>query len=122
MPQAYTYHKRSCPKAKKRLSDALAKANEVWQAKKRRKTEGMAQSQAVECCSNPADMHSGILPPLAGHPQVRFRAHSTLSLIKRFYLSQSIETTLLNVEDRSLASDVLPPGHPRVRFRVHSTL
>ena len=78
MPQAYTYHKRSCQKAKKRLSDALAKASEVWQVKKRRKTEGMARSQAVECCSNP-DMLSNIIP--SGRPQVRFRAHSTLSLI-----------------------------------------
>src|SRR5580698_5132023 len=53
VPQAYTFHRRSCPKAKKRLSDALAKANEVWQVKKRRKLEGMAQhSQPVECRSN----------------------------------------------------------------------
>jgi hypothetical protein len=39
VPQAYTFHKRSCQKTKKRLSCALEKAKEVWQAKKRRKTE-----------------------------------------------------------------------------------
>ena len=39
VPQAYTYHKRSCHKTKKRLSCALEKAKEVWQARKRRKTE-----------------------------------------------------------------------------------
>jgi hypothetical protein len=72
MPQAYTRHKRSCPKARKRLSDALERANEVLQVKKRRKTEGMAPSQAVECYSNP-DMLSNILPGPPGRPQVRFR-------------------------------------------------
>jgi hypothetical protein len=39
VPQAYTFHKRSCQKTKKRLSSALEKAKEVWQAKKRQKTE-----------------------------------------------------------------------------------
>lgn len=39
VPQAYTFHKRSCQKTKKRLSNALDKAKEVWQSKKRRKME-----------------------------------------------------------------------------------
>jgi hypothetical protein len=37
--QAYTYHKRSCEKTKKRLSGALEKAKEAWQANKRRRLE-----------------------------------------------------------------------------------
>ena len=37
--QAYTFHKHSCQKTKKRLSNALDKAKEVWQSKKHRKME-----------------------------------------------------------------------------------
>jgi hypothetical protein len=33
LPQAYTYHKCSCHKTKKRLAVALDKAKDVWQAK-----------------------------------------------------------------------------------------
>jgi hypothetical protein len=43
VPQAYSCHKRSCQKTKKRLSGALEKAKEAWQVKKRRKVEGKAQ-------------------------------------------------------------------------------
>ena len=39
---------RSCPKTKKRLSSALQKAKEVFQAKKRRKTEDAARREATE--------------------------------------------------------------------------
>jgi hypothetical protein len=39
IPQAYTCHKRSCQKTKKRLAGALEKAKETWQARKRRRTE-----------------------------------------------------------------------------------
>jgi hypothetical protein len=52
VPQAYTCHKRSCQKTKKRFSSALEKAKEVWQVKKRRKmeqvVEEVTQSQPVE--------------------------------------------------------------------------
>jgi hypothetical protein len=47
VPQAYTFHKRSCQQTKKRLSGALDKAKEVWHSKKRRTTE-MMQSPTVE--------------------------------------------------------------------------
>jgi hypothetical protein len=46
--QAYTYHKRSCQKTKKRLAGALEKAKEVWQTNKRRKTEAKAARGALE--------------------------------------------------------------------------
>ena len=46
VPQAYTFHKRSCQKTKKRLSSALDKAKEVWQSKKRRKKETMQNPTA----------------------------------------------------------------------------
>ena len=47
VPQAYTFHKRSCQKTKKRFSSALDKAQEVWRSKKRRKMEVM-QSPTAE--------------------------------------------------------------------------
>jgi hypothetical protein len=45
--QAYTFHKRSCQKTKKRLSSALEKAKEVWQSKKHQKME-IIQTPTVE--------------------------------------------------------------------------
>ena len=47
VPQAYTFHKRSCQKTKKRLSSALDKAKEVWQSKKHKKME-VTQSTTAE--------------------------------------------------------------------------
>ena len=41
LPQAYTFHKCSCQKTKKWLSNALDKAKEVWQSKKHQKMEAM---------------------------------------------------------------------------------
>jgi hypothetical protein len=46
VPQAYTFHQRSCQKTKKRLSSALDKAKEVWQSKKRRIMEVMQGTTA----------------------------------------------------------------------------
>ena len=43
VPQAYSCHKHSCQKTKKRLSGALEKAKEAWQVKKRRKVEEKAK-------------------------------------------------------------------------------
>jgi hypothetical protein len=56
VPQAYTCHKRSCQKTKKRLSSALDKAKEVWQSRKCRKMEAM-QSPTME---NPPDQNVAI--------------------------------------------------------------
>ena len=57
--QAYTYHKRSCQKTKKRLAGALEKAKEVWQTNKRRKTEAKAARGALELESS---SHLNTLP------------------------------------------------------------
>src|SRR6202022_3733177 len=57
--QAYTCHKRSCQKTKKRLAGALEKAKEVWQTNKRRKTEAKAARGALELESS---LHLNILP------------------------------------------------------------
>jgi hypothetical protein len=48
LPQAYTYHKRTCEKTKKRLSGAWDKAKEVWKAKKRQKIEAKATEKASQ--------------------------------------------------------------------------
>jgi hypothetical protein len=45
VPQAFTYHKRSCDRTKKRLAVALDKAKDVWQAKKRQKTQEKTAAQ-----------------------------------------------------------------------------
>ena len=56
VPQAYTCHKHSCQKTKKRLSSALDKAKEVWQSSKCQKMEAM-QSPTME---NPPDQNVAI--------------------------------------------------------------
>jgi len=64
MPQAYTYHQRSCLKTKKRLSDALAKAR-AWRVNKRQKIEEMGQSQTVEYSLN-QDTATDVATPIVG--------------------------------------------------------
>ena len=83
VPQAYSYHRRSCPKTRKRVSDALAKANEVWRAKKRQKIDG---SQAtVECTSESpsvvAELQSNDDDYDSAHPQVRFHVRLAVLLM-----------------------------------------
>jgi hypothetical protein len=51
-PQAYSCHKRGCEKTKKRLSGALEKAKEIWQAKKRQKTEANPSNEISAGPSN----------------------------------------------------------------------
>jgi hypothetical protein len=45
---AFGNHQRSCPKSKKRLSGALAKAKELWGAKKRRRTDSSIDVQNTQ--------------------------------------------------------------------------
>jgi hypothetical protein len=47
VPQAYTYHKRSCQKTKKQLAGVLRKAKEVWQARKRFRVEEIPTKEAA---------------------------------------------------------------------------
>lgn len=69
-PHTYTYHIRTCPRTRKRLSSALEKAREVLQAKKRRKMEDRIQREASETSNHPAiDESPSLLPP---HQLVRF--------------------------------------------------
>ena len=56
LPQAYTFHQRSCSKTKKRLSSALDKAQEVWRSKRRQKMEIMQNPTA----ENPPDQNIAV--------------------------------------------------------------
>ena len=70
-PHTYTYHMRTCPQMKKRLSSALGKAREVLQVKKRRKMEDTIRGEASETSDHPAidesPLTTGFLPT---HQQV----------------------------------------------------
>jgi hypothetical protein len=74
VPQAYTCHKRSCLKTKKRLSGALEKAKDVWKANKRRKTEEMvhraATSSSIQLVAAEPPLNITFLPGIP--QQVRF--------------------------------------------------
>lgn len=78
--QAYTCHKRSCQKTKKRLAGALEKAKEVWQANKRQKLEakatGTKEALALAGPSHPSLTHTvSVLiaePPTPTSSRVRF--------------------------------------------------
>jgi hypothetical protein len=59
MPQAYTHHKHSCQKTKKRLTGTFEKAKEVWQVKKHLKREEKAANEAFV---GPLSMNSVIKP------------------------------------------------------------
>jgi hypothetical protein len=80
LPQAYTYHKRSCQKTKKRLAGALEKAKEVWQTNKRRETEakaakgalGLRSSESSHLNALPVATTASEPPTPAASPEVRF--------------------------------------------------
>jgi hypothetical protein len=62
-PGALSYHKRSCRPSKKRLQDALSRARELWETKKKARITPVAAE--VRCCSSPLATHSAPLsqPP-----------------------------------------------------------
>jgi hypothetical protein len=68
--QDYTFHKRSCQKTKKRLADALVKAKEVWQTRKRRKMDAKAAKGALESQSHVTVSAESPTPGMS--PEVRF--------------------------------------------------
>ena len=78
-PQAVSYHRRSCLKAKKRLSDALEKAREALRIRKRRKVDPSHQVVKGSLNQNvPAEPLSNPNVLLRDHLQVRTRVRSTL--------------------------------------------
>ena len=85
-PRAYTCHTRSCPKTKKRLSSALEKAKEIFQANKRRKMEDAARRGAAET-SGPLVAESSLNLP--SDQQVSFQIWSSQDLYLIGYLRSS---------------------------------
>jgi hypothetical protein len=86
VPQAFSCHKRSCPKSKKRFSSVLERAKEVWQARKRRKVEvDQSASEASEGSSNQNDTSCPspveLLSYTCVHPQVRLSSYQQHRLL-----------------------------------------
>jgi hypothetical protein len=77
VPQAFTHHKNSCRKTKKRLASALERAREVWVAKKRRKVDG---NTALEGSSMPVNISFGSVPiaPMPTQDTVRLPSDAAL--------------------------------------------
>jgi hypothetical protein len=109
VPQAYTCHKRSCQKTKKRLLCALEKAKEVWQAKKHRKIEERTQSEAAHSEShlnespNATELLLNDAPSPGVYLQVGFLTHAALSLMEGFCLCQSANDPTMDSEDQGQA-------------------
>jgi hypothetical protein len=136
LPQAYTFHQRSCQRTKKRLLGALEKAKDILQARKRRKVESVlpAQNQAEAGPSSQlVDLAHPNDPPIpVVDSEVRFpfnRVHHLLT----YSLFQSAAQNLMAEAERSsqlvdLAhpNDLLiPVVHSEVRFpfnQVHHLL
>jgi hypothetical protein len=72
LPQAYTYHQRSCQKTKKRLSGVLEKAKDILQSRKRHKAELESLLVVVAPTLAPEAASSYELPIPTAHSEVRF--------------------------------------------------
>ena len=95
VPQAYTYHKRSCEQTKKRLAGALDKAKEVWQVKKRQRLEEKTVAERTNA-PEPAQNDSGCLT-MPFVPEVSFFELASVSQPK--YDCQSVIHSSMNVDD-----------------------
>lgn len=127
LPQAYTCHKRSCEKTKKRLSGALEKAKNVWRAKKRQKLDELAANEVLAGSSNmnviPVSSPTDSVPtPLAQNVTV-----SSYSSIFRCYIeysifNQSTVSSVLMDIDRSLAERRVRREHRQLPKRYRDIL
>jgi hypothetical protein len=131
LPQAYTFHQRSCQKTKKRLLGALEKARDILQArKKRRKVESVLPAQDLAAEAGPSRQlvdlaHPNDLPIPVVHSEVRFpfnRVHHLLT----YSLFQSAAQNLVaeagpssHLVDLAHPNDLpIPVVHSEVRFRT----
>jgi hypothetical protein len=80
VPQAYTYHKRSCQKTKKRLFGALEKAREVWQAKKRQRMDQL-ENAAKDPSAGPSNLAPEHVLTEASTPVSNLRVSCILMLL-----------------------------------------
>jgi hypothetical protein len=63
LPQAYTFHQRSCQRTKKRLLGALEKAKDILQARKRRKVESVLPAQNLAPEAGPSSQLVDVAHP-----------------------------------------------------------
>jgi hypothetical protein len=114
LPQAYTFHQRSCQRTKKRLLGALEKAKGILQARKRRKVESVPPAQ------NPAEAGpSSQLVDLA-HPCFLFQSAAQTIAAEAGPSSQMVDLAHPN----DLPTPVVH-SEPEVRFlfnQVHHIL
>jgi hypothetical protein len=90
LPQAYTFHQRSCQRTKKRLLGALEKAKDILQAKKRRKVESVHPTQNPAAEAGPSSQlvdlaHPKDLPIPVVHSEVRFPFNRVNHLLRYSY-------------------------------------
>jgi hypothetical protein len=105
LPQAYTFHQRSCQKTKKRLLGALEKVKDIFQARKRRKVESPAHNLVAEAGPSRqlVDLsHPNDIPIPVVHSEVRFafnRVHHLLTY------------SLFQIAAQNLAGEAGPSSH-----------
>ena len=93
LPQAYTFHQRSCQRTKKRLLGALEKAKDILQARKHRKVESVIPAQNLAAEAAPSSQlvdltHPNDLPIPVVHSDVRFSFNRDYHLLT-FPISES---------------------------------
>ena len=105
VPQAYTFHQRSCQRTKKRLLGALEKVKDILQARKRRKVESVLLAQnlvATEAgpSSRPADLaHPNEISTSVVHSEVRFTFNQVPNHLLTYSLYQGGMAITKDYED-----------------------
>ena len=98
VPQAYTFHQRSCQRTKKRLLGALEKSKDILQARKRRKVESvlLAQNLADEVgpSSQPVNLaHLNDLPIPVVNSEVWFPFNQVHNLLTYSLFQDAMATS-----------------------------
>ena len=144
VPQAYTFHQRSCQRTKKRLSGALEKVKDILQARKRRKVESVLLAQNLANGAGPSDLaHPNEISTPVVHSEVRFAFNRVPNHLLTYSLYQGAMAIAKDYEDvaQNPATEAgassqpvdlahpndlpIPVVHPEVRFpfnRVHHLL
>ena len=129
LPQAYTFHQRSCQRTKKRLLGALEKAKDILQARKRRKVESVlpAQNQAE---AGPSSQlvnlaHPNDPPIPVVDSEVRFPFYRVHHLLTYSLFQSAAQNLMAEAEPSSQLVDLAHPNdllipvvHSEVRVSV----
>ena len=137
LPQAYTFHQRSCQRTKKRLLGALEKAKDILQARKRRRVENVLPAQNLAAEAGPSRQlvdlaHSNDLPISVVHSEVRFPFNRVHHLLTYSPFQSAAQNPAAEAGPSSHLVDLAHPNdlpipvvHSEVRFpfiRVHHLL